>query len=299
MCVETTQQVLLNRRIELLSSLASRGARAQSVEGVCHSFAACTKGAVDLPWLAIYVNDSLGARSDKDLADELAGVGHARSLARHKSTRRSYRLAATSFDEGLVRGGGGWSGGAPSEEPTIGSGSTVREDRFVPGESARNLPSWLPPLPLNVRFASCFRDRRESYASLASGSTSPSVSVPSTPVSTASTSTSTFSDSFQSDSSSWPFMDLSVETPYLVVSTPSETSPVAQTIMMAITTQSSTTGKRNVLGILVAGLNEHRGLDPEYLKFFESVAQQFETGILNGRAREDDRRTAEALKRLN
>ncbi|ORY88822.1 hypothetical protein BCR35DRAFT_301169 [Leucosporidium creatinivorum] len=281
-CVDVSQQILLQRRMQTLSNIAVTSARAQSVEGVCHSFTRSAKS-TDLPWLALYVRESSDNRSDHDLTDQLEGIGQARSLGRHKAKRRTFRLAATSFDEGLVRSGGG-----SDEDPSSHSGSTLHEDRFVPGESARNLPSWLPSLPDSVRLTSRFRDRQ--------GSDFSTVSTP------GSTSSSTFSSggSTMSDSSSaWPFVDLSANEPYLVVSTPSDTNPLAQSLLFAITTQSPTTGRRTLLGVLVCGLNEMRKLDDEYLGFFKSVVQQLETGIINGSAREEDRRTAEALTRLN
>lgn len=289
-CVDVSQQILLQRRMQTLSDIAVASARAQSVEGVCHSFTRSTKSA-DLPWLGIYVRESSDRRSDRrsdhDLTDQLEGIGQARSLGRHKTKRKTFRLAATSFDEGLVRSGGGY-----DEDPSSHSGSTIHEDRFVPGESARNLPSWLPPLPDSVRLTSRFRDRQGSDFSTVSATTSASHS--------SNTSSSGSSTMNSSDSASaWPFVDLSASEPYLIVPTPSDTNPLAQSLLFAITTQSPTTGRRNLLGLLVCGLNENRRLDEQYLDFFKSVVQQLETGILNGDAREEDRRTAAALTRLN
>lgn len=41
--LDVTQSNLLSRRTELLNRLSTRGARAQSVEGVCHSYVAATR----------------------------------------------------------------------------------------------------------------------------------------------------------------------------------------------------------------------------------------------------------------
>lgn len=69
--------------------------------------------------------------------------------------------------------------------------------------------------------------------------------------------------------------------------------------MMLVTTPSPTTGRHEVLGIIVAGLNEHRKLDEGYLKFVQAVAGQFETALLDGKAREEDRKATAALMQLN
>lgn len=285
MCTDVSQLNLLQRRIQVLSNLATCGARAQSVEGAAHSIVAAASS-TDVPWLAIYTVDSpQDKKSDHDVTDELSGVGQARSLGRHKSRRTTFRLTATSFDEGLAN-----DMEEDDDEPGTTTGSTTREYRFVEGQSRRDFPAWLPPLPATVRLTPTLH-RQESNAT--EGDITPSIS----------------SSSFATDStdpnppteeqSSWPFHDLSADQPHLLLSTPSATSPLSESLILTITTQSPNTGRRKVIGILVAGINEHRPLDEEYLKFLQGVGQQLETGLLNGTAREEDRRAAEALKRLN
>lgn len=279
-CTDVSQLNLLKRRIDILSNLAICAARAQSVEGVCHTIVAAAKSA-DLPWLAVYTPDEANKKSDHDVTDELNGVGRARSLGRHKSKRTTYRLVATSFDDDLVAN----VEAEDDEAPLTTTGSTIMENRFVEGTSKREFPSWLPALPPNVQLTPAPRARQ---------SVDEDALEPATPE----TDTSGRSGSTEDDSA-WPFQDLSAEHPHLLFLTPSDTSPVSESIVFAITTQSTATGRRKVLGILVAGLNEHRKLDNEYLQFFQGVGQQLEMGLLNGTAREEDRWAAEALKRLN
>lgn len=278
---DVTQQNLLARRIEILSTLATRGARAQSVEGVCHSFVHATKSSIDLPWMAVYVAaDVIENKADKDLTDEINGDARAKTdaqIAARRSKTKLLRLVATTFDANLIK-----IETADSDMVTD-SGST-HENHFDQTTSTRILPEWLPVLPPTTPFHSVFREpaRRPT--------------VPSSPAeSSCSGSNSTASQDFQA----WPFLDLTSDTPYIVLSTPSAENPTAETIIMPITTQSLATGDRTVLGVLVAGLNVHRLIDHEYLNFFTNVTKQLEGGIINGRARRNDRRTAEALRRLN
>lgn len=267
-----SQQVLLERRIRTLTTLASSAARAQSIEGVCHSITSAAKS-TDLPWSAIYVKDCADASSDS------ADGQRATLLGRRRRRPKLYRLVATSFDEELV------SGLEVQED-----GPSSLERRFVEGQSSRNFPAWLPPLPVAARLTSIFGKNTRTSA-------------PSTPRSSSSSDLSDVKDSIPIDSdevdSIWPFHELSADRPYILVHTPSDTSSQSQSIIFAITTQSPTTGRHLLLGFFVAGLNEHRPLDTEYLQFFRSVGQQLETGLLGGRAREEDRKTAGTLKRLN
>ncbi len=302
---EVTDQILLDRRMTTLSNLATKAAKGQSVDGVCHAMMSAVEGSKDAPWMAVYVRNEEQEKQDMDFADQLAGQGSSRSLGRHRASRQPYRLVATSFDKGLVRhsyaGDSDKSDDAPGDEDDEANpasytrSSREGEDRFELGTSTRILPGWLPGLPSKVRLNPTLRERRESMASSSlessmtgSGSTPSSVSDEwssqgGTPVAAA----------------DWPFEDLNSDSPHIIISTPSDTSPYAETIMITITTLSPTTGRRQVLGVVVAGLNEHRKLDEAYLAFFQSIAKQFETALINGKAREEDRKASEALKRLN
>lgn len=277
---DVTQHALLVRRIAILADLATRGARAQSVEGVCHSFTSATRGMEDMPWMAVYVAaDITDHKEDKDMTDDLAGLGKARSLSVSvkKNKSKLFRLVSTSFDENLVRAERATSGDMAS------SSESTHENMFVEGESARNFPAWLPPLPAATHFSGVWRGADEARSAHAP---SPSESGSTT-------------SSAASNPQTWPFLDLSTETPYIVLSTPSPESPSGETIIIPITTQSLATGDITVIGILVAGLNRHRLIDDEYVTFYRNVTKQLESGIISGRSRRDDRLTAEALRRLN
>lgn len=301
---EVTDQILLDRRMVTLSSLATKAARGISVDGVCHAMTGATEGSLDVPWMAIYVREEQADKQDMDFADQLAGQGTSRSLGRHQSSRQPFKLVATSFDKGLVHhpytDGDKLEDAAPDEDEDGNPLSYTRssregEDRFEPGTSTRILPAWLPSLPSRVKLNGTLRERRESLSSS---------SVESTLLGSGST-PSTMSGEWSSQGSTplqaadWPFEDLSSESPHLIISTPSDTSPWSETIMITVATLSPTTGRRHVLGVVVAGLNEHRKLDDAYLAFFQSIIKRFETALINGRAREEDRKASDALKRLN
>lgn len=272
---DVTQQNLLQRRIEILATLAARGARAQSAEGVCHSFTNATRDSIDLPFMAVYLSaDITDKKADKDLVDEVGGKVPSLLASVKKSKSKLFRLVSTTFDENLVKVEG--SDGDMATET-----DSTHENIFVPGESARVFPSWFPPLPATTHFPGVLRGAEGTTGYAASPADSSS------------------SGSSGSNSQIWPFLDLAAEAPYVILSTPTPTNPTGETIMMPITTQSLATGDRTVLGIFVAGLNPNRSIDNEYLTFYRNVTKQLESGIVNGRSRRNDRRTADALRRLN
>ena len=268
---DRTQQNLLARRIEILSTLAARGARASSVEGVCHSFCRATKDSVDLPWMSIYVAaEVVDSRADKELTDEL--ILNVSPVKKGKT--KLFRLVSTTFDEGLVK--------VENDADLATDSNSSHENAFVAGASNRVFPSWLPHLPATTQFHTVLRQRAESST------------VPSSPSASSSS-----GSTYENLEPSWPFLSLSTTTPYIVLSTPSPENPTGESIILPITTQSLVTGDLTVLGIIVAGLNPNRMIDHEYLAFYRNVTRQLESGIINGRARGSDRRTAEALRRLN
>lgn len=286
--LDVTQGNLLKRRIELLARLAARGARAQSVEGVCHSYVEVARDAVDIPWMAVYVAaEIIDARADKDLIDDLSGLAQSRGITgTQRGSKTKFKLVSTSFDENLVR-----SEGMPGSD----SDSTTHENHFIAGESARNYPSKIPPLPSSFTQSTLLREG-PPLSTLTC--TTPASSTPRSPSSaaegpdgSAASSTPAFNP--------WPFLDVTSDTPYAVVSTPSPTNATGESIIFPIMTQSIASGTNSVLGFVVAGLNPHRLIDNDYLTFYSNVAKQLESGILNGKSRSNDRRTTEALGRLN
>lgn len=279
-CHDVTHVHLQQRRIELLSKLAARSASAQTVEGVCHSFASTIRATSDLPWMAIYADDACDNRKE--------GEGEEKSKKAHQ---KSFRLVATSFDENLQRDA------ANADLSNTSTSGSIKAEVFFDDSSKRTLPDWLPALPPTVKLPSSFRNPT-------SMSTATEEPLPSTSTSFSPTRTNSPTPSFDRNLSislptRWPFTELSYDTPYLIVSTPTPTNPHGESVIMPITTQSAVNGDRKLLGIMVAGLNQNKMLDDKYYKFFENVANQLESAILNGRARGDDRRAAESLRRLN
>ena len=258
---DRTQQNLLARRMDISSTLAARAARAQSVEGVCHSICRATEDSIDLPWMAIYVA--------ADVVDPKADMVK-------KGKTKLFRLISTTFDEGLVKVESEGDGGDLAMDS-----NSSHENAFVSG-SSRRTPVWLPLLPTTTHFHTVLRQPGEP------------TTVPASP--SASSSTGSTSDILEL---SWPFLSLSSSNPYIILSTPSPDNPTGESIILPITTQSLATGDLTAIGIMVAGLNPNRMIDHEYSAFYRNVARQLESGIINGRARANDRRTAEALRRLN
>ena len=70
--------------------------------------------------------------------------------------------------------------------------------------------------------------------------------------------------------------------------------PVSEALVLPVTS----TGQKPI-GVLIAGVNPTRRLDPEYRTFYELVASQIATGITNARAYEEERKRAQSLAELD
>ena len=293
--VESTTSILLDRRMTTLNALAKQAAKGTSTEGVCHAMIAALDDAPDISWFSIYVQNDDEDKQDRDFSDKLSAQGRAGSPDRRRMAKKQFRLVGSTFDTNLVRVNR--ASKATSDEyddENINRSRRRTEDElsFVEAKSTRVFPSWIPPLPDKITIGPVLVKPRQASVTMsrpASTLASPGFDDGGSPTSSTGT----------VKGGNWPFASLSLESPHLLLSTPTDTSPSAESIMMVVTTLSETTRQHQELGVIVAGLNEHRKLDEGYLEFIQSIAGQFETALLSGRAREEDRKATEALKRLN
>lgn len=72
-----------------------------------------------------------------------------------------------------------------------------------------------------------------------------------------------------------------------------------QAVVDAVIIPVTSRGEQRPYGVLIAGVNPCRLLDPEYLTFFDLVAGQIATGIQNARAVEDEKRRADMLAEID
>lgn len=310
---DTTQHHLAKRRLELLTGLGAKASRAASVQGACHLLMAALKDNVDTPFAGIWtVEDE--KRADKEIADDLTEKKRGkRPVFRYDESEvdnessgtdgppgslgipRTFRLTATTFDEGLVQVNYG-----EGEGDDVGSAKA--EEIFQEGRSTRGIPEWLPYFSpsynLNIRG---FRPPSESGSSPAQVSTDASAAPHYARPNSPSTMSSSSGSDVRSPPTSWPLADLctgSNPPPFLILSTPSPSHPRQESIVLPVY-RNQVYGVKTVQAVLVVGLNPNRMLDMAYLEFFKSVTTQIDAALENGRNREEDRRASEALSRLN
>ena len=75
--------------------------------------------------------------------------------------------------------------------------------------------------------------------------------------------------------------------------------PAQQRLSYAIMLPLTSRGGERTFGVLITGVNPTRRLDPEYLTFFELLADQVSAAIQNARAAEEERRRIETLAELD
>jgi len=75
--------------------------------------------------------------------------------------------------------------------------------------------------------------------------------------------------------------------------------PAEQRLSQAIVLPLTSRGENRAFGVLIAGVNPTRRLDPEYLTFFDLLVNQVAAAIQNARAAEEERRHLEALAELD
>ncbi len=75
--------------------------------------------------------------------------------------------------------------------------------------------------------------------------------------------------------------------------------PAQQRLSYAIMLPLTSRGGDGTFGVLITGVNPTRRLDPEYLTFFELLADQVSAAIQNARAAEEERRRIETLAELD
>jgi PAS domain S-box-containing protein len=75
--------------------------------------------------------------------------------------------------------------------------------------------------------------------------------------------------------------------------------PAEQRLSQAIVLPLTSRGENRAFGVLVVGVNPTRRLDPEYLAFFDLLANQVAAAIQNARASEEEKRRIEALAELD
>ncbi len=75
--------------------------------------------------------------------------------------------------------------------------------------------------------------------------------------------------------------------------------PAEQRLSQAIVLPLTARGEDRALGVLVAGVNPTRRLDPDYLAFFDLLVNQVAAAIQNARASEEEKRRIEALAELD
>ncbi len=75
--------------------------------------------------------------------------------------------------------------------------------------------------------------------------------------------------------------------------------PAQQRLSHAIVLPLAAHGENSAIGVLIAGVNPTRRLDPEYLTFYDLLVKQVTAAIQNARASEEERRRLEALAELD
>jgi PAS domain S-box-containing protein len=75
--------------------------------------------------------------------------------------------------------------------------------------------------------------------------------------------------------------------------------PARQRVSQAIVLPVTSRAQDRPIGVLIAGINPTRKLDSEYQTFYELIAGQVATVILNARAAEEERKRAEALAEID
>lgn len=77
------------------------------------------------------------------------------------------------------------------------------------------------------------------------------------------------------------------------------TGPAEQRLSQAIVLPLTAHGEHRAFGVLIAGVNPTRRLDPEYLTFYDLLVKQVTAAIQNARASEEERRRLETLAELD
>ncbi len=101
----------------------------------------------------------------------------------------------------------------------------------------------------------------------------------------------------------WPIQDVASTGQCVELSLESLKSlplgPAQQLVSRALVLPVTSRGQHRPIGVLIVGVNPARRLDSEYRTFFELVAGQVASAVLNARAAEEDRQRAEALAEID
>lgn len=110
-------------------------------------------------------------------------------------------------------------------------------------------------------------------------------------------------DALQSLSRLWPIDEVVAHSQPRIVALPNFTAvtagPSGQPLTQAIALPVISLSQNRPVGVLIAGINPARPLDPEYQTFFTLVAHHVAAIIQNARSAEEDRKRADALAEID